>query len=209
MNEKPLPKDVEELLPWYVKGTLNEAETDRVAAVLETTGNGAKVLDSEVALSQRFAETPPELDQILKERDRSYESLRSRLTVAPGRVSQRRPDRRSARSRGLFAALSIGVLAAVAAISWWSAPLPQINEYTTLSENQAPGFAVVVQVAVRADVTREQTQKLADHLHASIVSGPSPRNVYRFALPTRSEAAADLQWLRSQPEVAFADVQVP
>jgi hypothetical protein len=206
MNETPLPKDVDKLLPWYVNGTLNEAETDRVAAALDTTQNGRKLLDTEVALSQRFAETPPALDQVLRQQDHSYESLRSRLTVAPGRVRDRRPDRRSTRRPRLFAALSIGVVAAVVAISWWSAPLPK--EYTTLSETPAPGAAVVIQVAVKANVTRQQTQNLADHLHASIVSGPSPRNVYQIALPTRSEAAADLQWLRNQPEVAFADIQV-
>ena len=99
--------------------------------------------------------------------------------------------------------------AAVASIGWWSTPLPQPNEYSTLSETAAPSAAVIVQVAVKANVSRQQTPKLADHLRASIVSGPSPRNVYKFALPAQSEAAADLQWIRVQPEVAFADIQVP
>jgi hypothetical protein len=209
MNDKSPAEDLEKLLPWYVNGTLNETETDRVTTWLATTGTRERLSDTEIALSQRLVEAPPELAEILEQRTRAYEDLVGQLTVTPSRANEHDRNQGQARRSWFVAALSMGVVAAVASIGWWSAPPLQPSEYSTMSDVAAPNVAVIVQVVVRDSVTREQMQELAHRLHAAIVSGPTTHNVYRLVLPTQSEPAADLQWLRDQSEVAFAEIQVP
>ncbi len=207
MNDKPLPDDLEELLPWYVLGTLSEAETDQVAAALAARADGSRLVEAEVALSQRLAEAPSQLDEVLGRRPQAYEFLRAAVARAPVPTPDQSANRRHAGTAWWISAASMFVIAASASIGLWSAGVRYTGEYATLTNAETASSAVIVQVAAAAGVMPQQVGELAKHLHASIVSGPSPRNVYRFALPVRSEPVADLAWLRHQPEVAFATVE--
>ncbi len=204
MTDKTIPDKIEELLPWYVNGTLGEAETDRVAAALRVMDDGEKRLANEVALSRRVAETPAPVDAMLRQRDAAYDSLRSRISVAAS-TAPPAPNRRRPGASSVVATLSVCVVAVAAAMGWWSFPKPA--EYSTMSRTVAPNSAVIVQVAANRAVTRRAMDRVADHLGARIVSGPSPRNVYLFALPAQSDPATDLIWIRRQPEVTLAEIQ--
>ncbi len=205
MSDKQSSHDVETLLPWYATGTLNENETDRVAAELESLPNGATLLRDEVRLSRRIARDTSGVAGLLDRQAAAYEQLRAQVLAAPDSVANERIRSRGP-SRRWMAALSISLIVSAAALAWLM-PGGDTARYSTLTNSTDPTAGIAVQVAVTSAATPAQIRQLANRLNASIVSGPSRHNVYVIALPNDADLARDLAWLRTQSEVTFAEAE--
>jgi anti-sigma-K factor RskA len=194
MNDKERHDQLDELLPWYVTGSLNEADTDDVEAALASHANATALVNEETALSRRIARANAGVDDVLARQSDAFEQLRQRLHQ-PAEREQGTPLRTSGWRQVCAATLSVLVVTLVAT-SPWLAPSQPAGSFTTLTESTASG---VVQLAVAAGVTPAQVQRLLAQLHGSVVSGPTRHNVYLIALP----AGSDVAWLRQQPGVSF------
>jgi anti-sigma factor RsiW len=199
MSNKQLHDEVDKLLPWYVTGTLNEADTDRVDAALAARADAAALLNQETALSRRIAGEATDIDAVLARQPAAFEQLRQRLNrpTEPGISGGRQLSRWR---QGCTAVLSLLVIGAVAT-SPWLAPAQPTGSYATLTQSAGGG---AIQLVVTPGVSQTQVHQLIARLGGSIVSGPTPHNVYLIAVPEGSDIETAMQWLRNQPGVSFA-----
>ena len=197
MKDKQRPDSLDELLPWYVTGTLNEADTDAVEAALAARANAAALVNDEAELSRRIAGAHIGLDGVLARQSDAFERLRERLhqptEPAPA------PAEHTARGRMWAAALSMLLVVTVATAPWLTPEQPA-GSFTTLTGSSASGS---VQLVVTAEVAPAQVRHLAERIDATVVAGPTPHNVYLIALRPGSDTAQVAAWLRKQPGVSF------
>lgn len=199
---------IESLIPWYVNGTLDDADTRHVQQHLEN----CELCRASVQLERKVASLVFEHRDTL---DCAPQSGWNRLAAqldAPqpaheNNVSPRR--RRRIRIKRLVPALLIVQAAAIAGLG---ISLVQLLDrrtepaYHTLSD--APRIAAAAAPTLRvvfADATsNEKLRVLLEQIGGTIRSGPTANGVYTIELQ-KSDGAAALDWLRTQPEVLFAE----
>ena len=76
-----------ELIPWYVNGTLNEVETDRVSAHLAGCATCRAQIDAELELARQIGDPPEGLDRLEAAEQRSFEALAGRIRDSERRNS--------------------------------------------------------------------------------------------------------------------------
>ena len=197
-----------ELLPWYVNGTLGEADRQRVARHLESCRDCSRELEDLVetrrtltALYRQEAEPFARLEQSVMARvaaDKSGDLGRSRQETSWTTGIERW-------FRSLFMAPWVPTLAALllaiqmGLLVWVTLPPPEREEIATRSlVMQQTKIAVVFQPSA----TEEQIRSLLQHLHGRFVDGPTAEGVFTITLSTGDpSAAAALALLHEQRDV--------
>lgn len=163
MNETKHPDD---LLPWYVNGTLAPEEHKRVAAHIDACAHCRR----EAALLERLR------DQV-----------KGAAADAPGDLARQRlmRDIRNLSSRrrpvwlpalAIAATVVIAVQAVIIADFWKSSP----GTITPLGG--APAGEVVLQVRFAPTATEAQIRAAVGEVHGSFVDGPGALGIYRIRL---------------------------
>ena len=214
-------REAEELLPWFVAGTLSDEETRAVQAFIDSGEIAATDVD-ELAL---FAETVSEKAE--DEPDYNQQIQRNVMAQLDD-VPQEAPEE-PVIVRETTAAESNGLLARISeAISWQQTPTfsklamgAQFAAVLALALVVAmPGediadttYATVSGTAVAANadlsvafadgVTEADLRALLLDSDARIVDGPNSLGMYGVALPEGADVAAMQQTLQASPLTAF------
>lgn len=187
----------QELLPWYVAGTLDPADRRLVDAHLQECAACRAELESERTLSAAFldlsdAAFPPQ------------GAARPRDLVAARRRSGPRswwPSTASGRLAAIAASQLLIVGAALAVYGGLSRPAD--GTYHVLSASApgpAPGNVIVI---FRPDMTEQALRTTLSGAHARIVDGPTAAGAYVLAVAPAQRGAV-LAQLRAQSGVVLA-----
>lgn len=219
-------RQVGELLPWYVNGTLGEREREKVEDHLA----GCPACQAEERACRRMAAAtlaaaeaspsphPAQLGRLLdrieaEERGRGgrLAALRSQFGAAP------RPLRLALLAQAalivLLAGLGAWKMRAPATISGTvpgaTGPAAAAT-YRTLSDPAAEPVRAAGGARLRLmfspGATEREIRALLLGVHGEIVAGPSPVGAYTVEVPARGEpAGAVLARLRSEAQVVFAE----
>jgi hypothetical protein len=193
-------EEVHALLPWYVNGGLDAAETALVEAHLAGCAECVAGLKFERRLSAEVEALPFDIEQ-------GWIRLRDRLELSASKASIRgrleKALRGSAarwRGRGpLLAwavAAQIGLLAAAAVLAIGDARYHALGA----PAEAATGNAVVI---FRPDATEAELREALEASHARLVGGPTAAGAYVIRIPT-PERAAGLRTLRGRPVTVLA-----
>ena len=188
----------QELLPWFVNGTLTGAEAESIAAHLAQCDRCRN--DAEAQAELRGVALP---EAIGGDVDRGWALLRRRIEAAPDPSTaspEAPPSRRRERWLWTTVALQAAVLLALTLVLVIG-PLRD-ERYRTLGALPPTPEANAVAV-FRDDATNEQ---MRDALHAAgarIVAGPTVTDAYLLRLTDTAPAA--LARLRAQPGVVSAE----
>lgn len=199
-------ENIQELLPWYVNGTLPDAERGRVNAHVDSCLLCRRIVQRDRQLFAHLSAEPVENSTI----DASFRKLMRRIDrEAPTRLNLPRlelPDRASTRHAWAYAALMfIGIVVA----AWLATPrgADQSAEFTTVTDRQTPSPAQL-DVVFAPDLASDEPAQIIASLGARIVAGPSAMGRYTIELaseaPTESELASALERLRADRRVQFA-----
>ena len=197
MNARILPLDsdahrrAQELLPWWVNGTLDELEA---AQTRDHLARCTVCQDDAAALAKLrdmpFASSPRE------DVDLGWVALKRRLDApksAPRGGASLRPGWRDALKAAV--AIQAAVIVGLALALWWQRP--PLEPYRALGN--APASQANAIAVFRADATQAQTSAALRVARARIVGGPTATDAYLLLLPDADPAA--LARLRAQPGV--------
>ncbi len=185
-------EQVDELLPWFVNGTLPAAELDFINSHLESCGTCKEAVTHELELAQRFSA----LDTIPVP---AFAGVRERL--------RKQPSRR-VRVQGWLPALALGASLLVVAVLVPTLTIRDMGEYRGLTVS--PGDERhVVQVVFAPETTERELRALLLDGDVTLIDGPSVRGVYRIAIPVGTDAALYASRLAVHPAVRFAEAEAP
>lgn len=195
----PFPGDpheqVQALLPWYVNGTLEDAEAANVDAHLAECARCRAELDAERALKSGVASA-------VLDPDHGWSRLRADIVSSEGE----RPSRWRGLLRHKFsfgwvvaAQLAVASLLLIGTASLWQ---EQPQYHVLGSAAAAPSVDAII--LFKADAEVSEMRAALESAGASIVSGPTSRGAYLLSLPADRRASA-LESLRARPSVVLAE----
>jgi hypothetical protein len=200
---------VEALIPWYVNGTLAAVDAKRVQRHLAA----CEQCRASTRLERKIA------GLVLDHRDTLDCAPQSGWARLAAQLDARKPPiregilsprfRRRVYARRLMPALLVLQAAAIAGLC---IALVQLLDqradasYHTLADSpQAPPTPVpTLRVVFADDTSSGKLRSLLEPIGGTIRSGPTANNVYTIELQESGTAEA-LNWLRTQPQVLFAE----
>lgn len=197
----------EQLIPWYVNGTLSEHEMDRVNTQVNASPALTESVNKEMRLTKLLRETSPDVSDLLGQKDRAFEQLLNKVHTRKNALPQRRV--------WYACAASLLVMVMVLATGAYRALLPQatmpglnsgVMDYQTLTN--APAYTgTVLQVIFKPSITERQLEELLIENGMRILSGPTQQGVYRIALPPDAESKQYAQLLKKHNTVLWVGIE--
>ena len=197
-------QQVFELLPWYVNGTLAEAERAAVQRHLTECLVCRRELDAQRSLQEMFehSETVPL-------------APRQGLSTLMAKIdSQARPEsgfmirlRPLASHWRIAAAVAVLAIGAVAAVSLSVRDERREPLFRTLSSDNGvvvEDDAPLLQVIFEDSVAEADARSILSGLRGRVIAGPSDTAAYTIEVDP-SEVALSLETLRADPRVRFAE----
>lgn len=194
-------QEVQQLLPWYGTGTLDEADRALVDAHLGECAECREELGMEPALTAALASASPDAET-------SWESLRMRAGAPAPRRSHRRwtaAGRRLMRPESLkwVVAAQFVMLVALGVAALPASPVARQGDYHVLGD--APtGHTGNVLAMFRPDARVAELRRSLEANGARLVDGPTPAGAYLLQVPGGQNGHA-LAALRSDPNVTMAE----
>ncbi|MGR9106976.1 MAG: zf-HC2 domain-containing protein [Gammaproteobacteria bacterium] len=213
-------QEIRRLLPWYVNGTLEKSETERIESHLDAChGCREEVLDL-----KKIASFVSHADSLASAEQPSFSALERRIReVQPGaRVDPKKifflplllkKNRGEGTSRSaLFARAAVVFIAVgLAVIADFRAFAPiQVNPFHTLSSSKrVASGADQIRLVFAAGVKRDQIVRIVASVHGEIVRGPDTVGVYIVRIDADTIARRDLgkvlETLRANKQIVFAE----
>lgn len=213
-------QEAQDLLPWFVAGTLNETEQRAVQAFIDS----GEITAAEVDELQLFAEAvteqsavepaydPTLVDVVLKELDNVPQDLVEPVIVAEpqpteswlDRLLQRLQWNSTPRVARMALAGQFAVLVAVGGMVASQTGQDGGGAYYDSVSGPVIAAAADIQLAIKPGVTEAQFRTLLSDLDAQIVSGPNSMGMYTLDLGIEdTEIAALTAELKNHPHISF------
>jgi anti-sigma factor RsiW len=208
-------EEVSALLPWYVNGTINELDSQRVAAHLSVCVECNNDLALELSVYRGMTADPA----VEYMPSASLKRLQARLDgVAPPAAvdtsatnasadtirTVTRPMTRRRHSIPWFGVMAASIAVMAVALGLLTADRWQSNYYTvTTASPRPPGE--VIRAVFSPTITLDQLQGILDEAQLRIVSGPTEAGVYSLASKSSRPVSSSLALLRGHDMVRFAE----
>jgi len=184
-----------ELIPWYVNGSLNETETDRVSKHVADCAICAAEIQAELRLARGIGDPPRGLEGLEAAERRSFEALALRI---------RDPEHHFSPIRF---AIAVGALVAVGITAFVAGRYTQDVSFEVMTR-QSTDSGPVLQLIFHPEVTERARRSLIVDSGGALLGEPSSKGVYRLALPTDVDAAAYARRLRQLPALRWVEVEL-
>ena len=187
----------QQLLPWYVNGTLEPGEKALVEEHLSACADCRAELASEERLASLVSAVPPAPEG-------QWEALRRRALASPRpAIVQRRQARRWAVGPGRLGLIAASYVALIGLlVALYGQLRSERSEYHTLSAPAATPRGNLL-VAFRPETSERDLRRALQAVGARIVNGPTAGNAYVLAVAPDRLASATAQ-LRAQGAIALA-----
>jgi len=201
------------LIPWYVNGSIGEAERQRVDAHLLRCADCRETLAQERCVYQAMnAERTVEYMPAA-----SLKRLQARLdgigaAAAADGAAREKTGRGSMPWQGAMAA-SVAVMAlalsVLAADRWMQFRAQTAPDYHTVTKPTARAPDEVIRAVFSPTVTLVELQAILDEAGVRIVAGPTEAGCYSLAAESRRPVNSSLALLRANAKVRFAESTQP
>jgi anti-sigma-K factor RskA len=206
------------LIPWYVNGSIGEAERQRVDAHLQRCAECRYTLAGERAVYQGM-NAEPTVEYMPAASLKRLQARLDGLAAAPAAdtaadgAAPESPGRRSMPWQGLMAA-SVAVMAlalsALAADRWMQYRAHAAPNYFTVTTAAARAPDEVIRAVFSPTITLVELQAILDEAGLRIISGPTEAGVYSLAAAShRPVNSSSLALLRANAKVRFAESTQP
>jgi len=207
LQSQPEHRDITDLMPWYLNGTLGERDRQKVEShVVE-----CEMCRGELAQERRIHRAVTVEAAVEYIPAASLKRLQAQLDALGDDGIDTPATRTRAPFRGWYAAAaSVAVVAAVAASMYYKGWIVFGSEVgarryhtVTTSRPQAPGE--VIRAVFSPTITLIELQAILDEAQLRIVSGPTEAGVYSLAPNSSRPVSSSLALLRRHAAVRFAE----
>jgi len=196
---------IQELLPWFINGTLNEVEHEAVSAHVDSCEICRLEINSLIHIASLFdsAQDSRQVAPALV----NEANLQDFLDALPSQTPSRNP-KSSSRNRYL-ATYAVACTFLVSAILTFNLLNPAVT-YRTLSAPQSVigNPAGVIQIVFKPDATEQVIRSVLHGDQRSVLEGPSKLGVYRVALSAGDNPEVHLARLRMNPDILFVEAEL-
>lgn len=209
-NAKASHRRVSELLPWYLNGTLEGPELDRVESHLRTCESCQIALAAE----QRLAHMLRTSEELAFSPERALDRMRERLATDDTHDGPETTPDWMARLRAVAAPVRWALVAQFLIIAVLGVAVLRLDHepapYRTLSTPSEGDTSEVTSLRLVFDATASEgdLRALLVETGCTIVAGPSRFGVYTVAVSPR-DVHSTLDTLRSSPLVTFVEPGLP
>jgi anti-sigma factor RsiW len=201
------------LLPWYVNGTLEERDRQRVDAHVGVCASCREDLAAQLRICEAIA-AQPAIDYMPVA---SLKRLQARLDAQAESASTLAPPKEQSADRspwrGWMAAsiAAMAVAVALVAADRWAQVESRLTQpnYRTVTSSAPRPQGEVIRAVFSPTITLVELQTILDEAQLRIVSGPTEAGVYSLASNSTLTVRASLALLRQHPSVRFAEGTVP
>ncbi len=208
-QHRALHREIWNLLPWHVNGTLSERQASRVEKHLTECAECRSEHASQQALQQHLRED----DSVVQTPHASLRKLMARIEQDDQAPTVERKPGQSRRTRWLVAAVviqAVGLITLSGVTTWKLQSVRSEPRYATVSSaTVTTSNAVAARVVFSPSMATGDLVSLLRSMKAQIVAGPSEAGVYTLAFPEtmREQDIADaVAGLRARADVRFAEV---
>lgn len=187
--------DIEQLIPWYVNGTLNEAEMDLVNQHLGSCSSCTQSVEAEVFFARKLRAEPGGIRQ-LPHADAAWTDFTVRLP-------RRHPPTRSV---PVAALLSLTLI--IASASFLAGQHLQRPLFETMTTPQTHD-GTVVQVMFEPGVPEHAIRRVVLESGGIVIAGPTATGIYRIVLSAGDNGSATVAHLRGLPGVLWVSLEGP
>ena len=195
---------VQHLIPWYVNGSLDERDMSLVSQHLKDCRECADEIRASLGLTRAMnAMDDPLLARLLEDKNMHFAALDRQIAVE----ARHKPDAagiRRAGSRGM-AALAAGVLLTLGLGVVVLVGTPG-STYEAMTTSPAVG-GPVLQLIFHPETYERDIRLLLLETEGELLGTPSPKGVYRVAVPNLSDPVAYAARLRGHPAVRWVEVE--
>jgi hypothetical protein len=214
--------EIFELIPWYVNGTINAIDRQKLDTHLPTCAACRDEMLQERRIYQAMsadsgieympAASFSRLKARIDEGDAHTSTPRAPTAALPTRVRAQRAGRRMPWQR--LAAASIAVLAVsislVSADKWYRLRGPELaSDYHTVTTSVPRAPDEVIRAVFSPTITLVELQAILDEAQLRIISGPTEAGVYSLAANSDRPVNSSLALLRRHGAVRFAESTQP
>ncbi len=202
--------DVEELIPWFVNGSLDEVETNRVNNAISESPDISELIEKELGLAEINNRDSKEIEILLGKQSESLSMLKNKINSEAKPITTKKVALTFRKMHYLYAmAASIFVTAITIGLF----PLFKSNvtegEYQTLSNIAPNQQGVVLQIIFEPETTEKEIRLLLLESEGQLLSGPSRSGVYRLALRKDIPEITALNRFRGQSIVRWVEIEAP
>lgn len=190
MNHEAEHESVQLLLPWYVNGSLEEAEHRRVALHIAACRRCAAVHADEI----RLAATLRQARESAPDAEAAYRRLAARLDTRPGlherfaRFLREIPGPARAMLAGQLVVIALLAGLLLMPVAGRDAPPPVYRTVSTPAQSVG-AQGTLVSIHFRAEASQHAVNALLLQHRAQIVAGPNRAGAYVIRLPEDSGPA--------------------
>ena len=195
-------REIEELIPWYLNGTLSESEMDLVTQRLRECSHCREDVYQALIFARSFSTTTGPESTDLAAINSSLSELLSSLD-APPEVTHRKSVARAV----AMAAIAAFALISFTFILWFMPPLEQQYQPLT-SEVPYSTNGTVFQMVFARDENHQDIMRALDESGLRLLSGPSSQGVYRVELPPHLDANPTMALVKSRARILMLEKEM-
>ncbi len=206
---------IEMLIPWYIKGALNEEETNKVSQHLEHCPICQKTLNRELKLSRAFQQPPDDLDTYLSQQEQHFQQLEKIIDDTSHSNNYLNVSAYRKKSKWMTMAFSTAcVLLCVVSILFFNHVYHTKNHnelsYQLLThEKRANDNTPLFQIIFHPDTQEKIIRQFFIEFDTVLLSAPSTKGVYRFTIHNQQNNPHDvLETIRNKPYILWAEIEI-
>lgn len=191
---------IEELLPWYVNGTLSEEDLQEVNKAIKSDSHVGVLIDEEIEISHLFNDPIEQTSQILTQQQAAFSVLQQSIQHEK---NQPKNNIFPFNKQIISYAAAASILIATGSIVWnWQTEAPN-DEFRVLT-NSSDTDLMTIQVIFKDEVENDVIDELFRHNHVTVISGPSVNGLYRIGVDNET----DFTFWENHPDVRWAQSEV-
>lgn len=207
---------VDELIPWFVNGSLSETEMNAVNNEITDSPQFSEQVDDDLKLAEKVNRESAEVKKLLAMQPAALAKLKKQINYSENKKTWYELALSYFTPKPIFA-LAISSVAAIFVVGYYpfatdrdmqTGPQTEYQqEYQTLTTAPVNQEGVVLQIIFKPETTEIEMRSLLLESEGKLLSGPTTSGVYRLEIAEDGNKDAELDLFRNHSAVQWFEIE--